>query len=187
MTAHDPDVRAVRDVLIPAVERDARRRRLPRRVTVTLAVFATAAAGTGVAAATGVIFAEPNVNPAVPAAQEWLYYSHDPTSPVREGGPVLMRFKPEAVERTNRATERALLERGVVARCGEDSAHPLACYLADGEQVEANVHAEALAALEGPDILEWPGNAEIKPLSEAEARRWLCDHPDQAPADAPRC
>lgn len=189
MTAHDPDVRAVRDALLPAVRHDlARPRRRPgRRAALVLAACTTAAAGTGVAAATGVIFADPKVPADVPAVAEWMYFSHDPTSPAREGAPVLMRPRAEALERTNRATERELLERGVVARCGEDTAHPLACHLADGEQVAAPVHAEALAALHGRDILEWPGNSEIRPLSEAEARQWLCDHPDQGLPDAPRC
>ena len=173
MTAHDPDVRAVRDALLPAIERDsARGRRLRSRLAIPVAVLATAAAGAGVAAATGVIFAEPKVDESVPAAQEWMFFEHDPSSPEGSGGPVLMRYKPEAVERTNRATERALAERGVTARCGEDEAHQLACYLPDGEPVPAQVHAEALASLEGPDVLEWPGNAEIRPLTEEEAREW---------------
>ena len=189
MTGHDPDVRAVRDVLLPAIERDvARGRRFRSRLALPVAVLATAAAGTGVAAATGVIFAEPKVDPDVPAAQEWMYFEHDPSSPERSGGPVLMRYKPEAVERTNRATERALADRGVTARCGEDEAHQLACYQPGGEPVPAALLAEALRSLDGPDILEWPGNAEIKPLSREEARQWLCEHPRPShPEDAQGC
>jgi hypothetical protein len=76
-------------------------------------------------------------HPDVPAAQEWMYFEHDPSSPERSGGPVLMRYRSDAVERTYRATERALADRGVTARCGEDEAHELACYLPDGEPVPA--------------------------------------------------
>ncbi len=184
MSQPDADVRALRDALVPAVRRDlaGRRRRRSRRVTIPLAVCATAVAGTGVAAATGVIFADPKV-PDVPAAQEWMYYSHDPTSPERTGGPVIMRPRPEAVARTNRAMEGALRERGITARCGEDKAHPLACYLPSGDQVPGTVQAEAEASLDGPDVLGWPGNSEVRPLSDAEARQWLCDNADQGSAE----
>ena len=182
MTHTDPDVRALRDALVPAIERDLARprRRFTRRLAVPALIAGTVAAGTGVAAATGVIFAEPKVDPDVPAAAEWMFHDHDPTRPERTGGPVIMRPRAEAVARTNRATERALLARGVTARCGEDRAHYLACYLPDGDQVDATVQAEAMASLEGADNLEGaPANYEIRELSETEAREFLCAHPEQ--------
>jgi hypothetical protein len=185
MTSSDADVRALRDALIPAIERDlARTRRRPRRrALVPLAIGGTLLAGTGAAAATGVLFADPKPDPTVPAAPEWAYLSHDPSSSTGQGGPVIMRPRSEALARTNRATEAALLERGITARCGSVAAHPLACYLPSGDPVPAEDLNAALTSLEGADVLESSrDNYEIRPLTEAEARRWLCDHPEQRPA-----
>ena len=190
MTAHDPDVRALRDALMPAIERDlARGRRLRSRLALPLAVLATAAAGTGVAAATGVIFAEPKVPAHVPAVPEWEYFSTHPWSPDGEGGPVLMRPKPEALDRTLRALEAKLADRGITARCGEDEAHPQACYLPSGDLVPAEDQFAALRALDGPELLESSkDNYEIRFLTEEEARRWLCEHPRHGhPEDAQGC
>jgi DNA-directed RNA polymerase specialized sigma24 family protein len=78
----------VRAALMPALERDLRRRR-PRRAVVAVALLIAATATTGVAAATGVIFAPPKPDHTVPAVPEWTHYAHDPYG-VREG-PVSMR------------------------------------------------------------------------------------------------
>jgi hypothetical protein len=184
--ATDSGVRALRDALVPAIERDLAgpRRRVTRRAAAPLAVFGTLLAGTGGAAATGVLFDDPKPNRDVPAVAEWMYFSHLSHSP--EGpdlGPVLVRPKPEALARTNRATEEALRERGITARCGAYEGHPLACHLPGGEPVPAPEQAEALASLEGADVLESsPANYDMRRLTDAEARRWLCEHPDQRPA-----
>jgi hypothetical protein len=181
MTSIDSDVCAVRDALLPAARRDLARaggRGPSRRAGIPLAICATLVAGGAAAAATGVIFADPKVDPAVPAAAEWEYFAHHPWSPTGEGGPVVMRPKPEALARTNRAQEKALLARGITAQCGTDTAHPLACYLPSGDIVPGDDAAAAYAALEGDDVLESSrDHYEIRFLSEAEGRRWRCDHP----------
>jgi hypothetical protein len=181
MTAHDAQLRALRDNLTVAIKRDLAR---PRRRARFVAVIAAGAltAGTGVAAATGVLFADPKPDPAVPAVADWVYYSHLSSGASAGGGPVLARPRPAALARTNRATEEALRVRGITARCGGDASHPLACYLPSGDPVPADDLNAALASLEGAHVLESSAdNYEIRPLSDAEARQWLCDHPSQRP------
>lgn len=188
MTVTDPHVRAVRDALLPAVERDlARRRRRPgRRLAVPLAICGTLGAGTGIAAATGLIFADPKPAP-VPAVAEWQYFSHDPSDPTGRSGPVLRRPKAQALARANAMTEAALKERGITARCGTYSGHPLACYLPDGQPVAPPVLEEALYESGALRFLEGSrDNYEVRPLTEADARRWLCEHPQSAPGTAAR-
>lgn len=171
------DTLRVRAALVPAMHRDLRRLRARRRRARLGAVVALAllTATTGVAAATGLIFAPPKPDPAVPAVAEWTYYSQNPYG--HGGGPVLLREHPAALARDNRAAEAALAEAGVTARCGTDPGHPLACYLADGDPVPAERMGPVLsiAAADGPEDFD------VRSLTPAQARAWLCTHPAQRP------
>jgi hypothetical protein len=171
------DIPRVRAALVPATHRDLRRHRARRRrmrlgAAVALAVLA---ATTGVAAATGLLFAPPKPDPAVPAVAEWTYYSQNPYG--HGGGPVLLREHPAALARDNRAAEAALADAGVTARCGTDPHHPLACFLRNGDPVPADQMGPVLsiAAADGP------ADFDVKPLTPAQARAWLCTHPAQRP------
>jgi hypothetical protein len=164
----ESDVAAVRAALLPAIARDAARRSR-RRWIAPLAVAVVLAGSTGVAAATGVIWSDPQVPSDVPSVPEWQYWPSNPFG--AGGGPVLMRAHPDALARVNRATEQALAAKGVTARCGADSGHPLACFAPDGE---------LLPIVETTDTLG-PADYDVKPLSEADAHAWLCDHPAQRP------
>ena len=186
MTPIDADVRDVRDALLPAVRRDlARVRRRPaRRVLIPAAIGATLLAGGGIATATGLLFAEPEHDRAVPDVAEWMYFSHDPADPTGKSGPVLRRPRAEAMARANRATEAELAERGITARCGSYRGHPLACYLPDGKPVPSPAFDEALyesGALR--DLESSPESYETRHLTEAQARQWLCEHPRSRPSD----
>jgi hypothetical protein len=161
----------VRAALIPALERDLRRRRPARKVAVLTLVAATAT--TGVAAATGVIFAPPKPDRTVPAVPEWTYYAHDPYGGV--DGPVLMRYRPEALARLNRDAEAVLARNGVTARCGTDPDHPRACFVASGDPVPGSQLGPVLGLADGP------ADYDVKPLSAADAHAWLCTHPTQRP------
>jgi hypothetical protein len=170
------DTAAVRDALVPATARDLRRRTVRRTRGVRVAVLATAGvvASTGVAAATGVLFAPPQPDPAVPAVAPWTYAAQNPYA--HGGGPVLLRHRPEALARDNRAAEAGLAERGVTARCGTDPGHPLACFLPGGDPVPA---AELGPVLVGLD--DAAADYDVRALSAAEAHAWLCAHPTQRP------
>jgi hypothetical protein len=171
------DTYRVRAALVPATHRDLRRHRVRgRRVRLGAAIgLAAIAATTGVAAATGLIFAPPKPDPAVPAVAEWTYYSQNPYG--HGGGPVLLRERPASLARANRASEAALAEAGVTARCGTDPSHPLACFLPSGDPVPAEQMGPVLsiAASAGP------ADFDVKPLTSAQARAWLCTHPAQRP------
>jgi hypothetical protein len=176
MTTDPTTVAAVRSALLPAIERDAARttRRLaPGRTVAALAVFA-AMATTGVAAATGVIFAPPKPDSAVPAVAPWTFYSSNPYGEPGSGA-VLMRPKPEALARRNREAEALLARDGVTARCGTDAAHPLACFLPSGDPVPP---ADLGAVL---NLQDGPGDYDVQPLTAAEAHAFLCTHPTQRP------
>jgi hypothetical protein len=171
------DIDGVRAVLVPAVHRDLRRQRGRRRRARLGAVvaFAVLAATTGVAAATGLIFAPPKPDPAVPRVSEWTYYSKNPYG--HGGGPVLLREHPVAIARANGVAEAALAKTGVTARCGTDPGHPLACFLPSGDPVPPEQMGPVLsiAAADGP------ADYDVKPLTLAQARAWLCTHPEQRP------
>ena len=169
MTTIEANVRAA---LLPAIERDLRRRHPPRRLlaAVTLLIAVTATTG---AAATGLIFALPKPDRTVPAVAEWTYYAHDPFG--GSDGPVLMRYRPEALARLNRDAEAVLARNGVTARCGTDPAHPRACFLPSGDPVPGAQLGPVLSLADGP------GDYDLKRLSAAEARAWLCAHPSQRP------
>lgn len=155
------DVETLRGALLEAIEADLGRPRVRRRLALPLALVTMLLAGTGVAAATGVIFAEPRPDPAVPAVPEWQAHAIDPRTGT--GGPVEVRPRPEALARTNRATEAALRARGITARCGSDPAHPLACYLPGGAPVAGEDLNAALTSLQGADVLESsPDNFEYR-------------------------
>jgi hypothetical protein len=162
----------VRAALLPALERDLRRRR-PRRAPVTVALLIAATATTGVAAATGVIFAPPKPDRSVPAVAEWTYYAHNPFGGGE--GAVLLRDRPEALARLNRETETLLARNGVTARCGTDPDHPRACFLPSGDPVPVSQLGPVLSLTEGP------ADYDVKPLSAADAHAWLCSHPTQRP------
>jgi hypothetical protein len=163
----------VRAALMPALERDLRRRR-PRRSAVAVALLIAATATTGVAAATGVIFAPPKPDGTVPAVAEWTYYAHDPFGGAHDGA-VLMRHRPEALQRLNREAEALLARNGVTARCGTDPDHPRACFLPSGAPVPGAQLGPVLSLSEGP------ADYDVKALSAAEAHAWLCAHPAQRP------
>jgi hypothetical protein len=163
----------VRAALLPALERDLHRRRRPRRALAAVAALVAVTATTGVAAATGVIFAPPKPDRSVPAVAEWTYHAHDPFGGV--DGPVLMRHRPEALARLNRDAEALLAREGVTARCGTDPDHPRACFLPSGDLVPGSEMGPVLSLPDGP------GDYDVKPLSAAEARAWLCAHPWQRP------
>jgi hypothetical protein len=171
------DTHRVRAALVPAMHRDLRRRNARRRrVRVGAAVaLLLLAATTGAAAATGLIFAPPKPDPAVPAVAEWTYYSQNPYGD--GGGPVLMREHPAALARDNRESEAALARAGVTARCGTDPGHPLACFEASGDPVPAEKMDPVLsiAAADGPE------DYDVKPLTSGQAHAWLCAHPQQRP------
>ena len=171
------DTHRVRAALVPAAHRDLRRRHARRRrVRVGAAVaLAVLAATSGAAAATGLIFAPPKPDPAVPTVAEWTYYSQNPYG--HGGGPVLLREHPEALARDNRAAEAALANAGVTARCGTDPGHPRACFLPSGDPVPAEKMGPVLS-IAGAD---GPGDYDVKPLTDAQAHAWLCTHPDQRP------
>jgi hypothetical protein len=171
------DTSLVRAALVPAAHRDLRRRAAHRRRLRLGAALALAllAATTGVAAATGLIFAPPKPDPAVPAVAEWTYYSQNPYG--HGGGPVLLREHPEALARDNRAAEAALAKAGVTARCGTDPGHPLACFLPSGDPVPAAQMGPVLAIGAANGAADY----DIKPLTPAQARAWLCTHPEQRP------
>jgi hypothetical protein len=174
MTTPDP-VLAIRAELVSATRRDLRRgERLRRRAATAAAGIAVLAAGTGVAAATGVLFAPPQIDHSVPVVEEWTYYTHNPFGDARSG-PVLMRHRPAALARENRANEAELAAHGVTARCGIDSGHPLACFLPSG----APVAAEDLGPVLERDATA--GDYDIRALTPAAAHAWLCDHPSQRP------
>ncbi len=69
---------------------------------------------TTAAAASGVFFAPPKPDRTVPAVAEWTYHAHDPFGV--GGGPVLMRWRPEALARLNRDAEALLARAGVTPR-----------------------------------------------------------------------
>jgi hypothetical protein len=165
----DSDVAAVRAALMPAIGRDARRTRRGWRLG-ALVLVALGLGSTGVAAATGAIWAEPKIDHSVPAVPEWQYWSRNPFGD--GGGPVLMRAHPEALERLNRDTERAFKAQGVTARCGGDPDHELACFDREGQ---------LLGIPPGLTIALGPADYDVKPLTEAEAHAWLCAHPTQRP------
>jgi hypothetical protein len=167
-------VAAVRAALIPAVERDASRRRRPRAWTVAALAVAGVTATSGVAAATGVLFAPPKPDPTVPPVPAWTYYAHDPYG-APGSGPVLMRARPEALARRNREAEAALARAGVTARCGADARHPLACFLPNGDPVPGDQLGPALSVPDGP------GDYDVKPLTPAQAHAFLCANPTQRP------
>jgi hypothetical protein len=162
----------VRAALLPALERDLRRRR-PRRMLGAAVALLAVTATTGVAAAIGVIFSPPKPDHTVPAVPEWTYFAHNPFG----GGdaPVLLRHRPEALARLNREAEALLARDGVTARCGTDPDHPRACFLPSGDPVPGEDLGPVLNLQEGPS------DYDIKPLSAAEARAWLCTHPSQRP------
>jgi hypothetical protein len=166
----ESDVAAVRAALLPAIAHDAARR--PRRRWIApLAVLAVLLVGsTGVAAATGVIWSEPKVDHTVPAVPEWQYYAKNPFG--HGDGPVLMREHADATARLNRQSEQALAAQGITARCGADTAHPLACFTPSGDL--APIPA-------GLRIDSGPADYDVKPLSDAEAHAWLCAHPTARP------
>jgi hypothetical protein len=167
----ESDVAAVRAALLPAIARDAARRRR-RRWIAPLAVLGVLLVGsTGVAAATGVIWSEPKVDHSVPAAPEWQYYSQNPYG--HGGGPVLLRERADARARLNRQTERALAAEGITARCGGDPDHRGACFLPSGE------YAPPVSGIQVIDL--GPADYDVKELSDVEAHAWLCAHPTQRP------
>jgi hypothetical protein len=164
----DLQVAAVREALLPAIARDAHRRPRPRLRIALVSALVLVLGSTAVAAATGVIFSPPKVDQSVPEVAEWTYFSSNPYG--HGGGAVLMRRHPDSLARANRAAEATLAARGVTARCGTDSGHPLACFLPSGDLVDA-----------APVVAEGPQDYDVKPLSPAEAHAWLCTHPSQRP------
>lgn len=178
----DPAVTAVRNVLVPSLERDVRRSRRRGRQLRVGAVTAAAVLGTTAvaAAASGLIFAPPNVDHSVPVVATWTYAAGNPFT--ADPGPVLMRRHPGSQAAANRTTEAALAAQGVTARCGEDAGHPAACFLPSGDQVDGTA---MFAALTRPDgTLVSPDRAsdyDIRPLTSTEAHAWLCAHPAQRP------
>ena len=99
-------VAAVRAALLPALAARPAPPPAARRAGPSRCTLVAAPATTGVAAATGVIFAPPKPDRAVPAVAEWTYYAAQPVR--RHGrGPVLMRDRPEALARENREAEAA--------------------------------------------------------------------------------
>jgi hypothetical protein len=176
----DLEVAAVRDALLPAIARDARRRRRPRLRLAAVSALVLVLGSTAVAAATGVIFSAPKVDGSVPPVAEWTYYSSNPYG--HGGGAVLMRRHPESLAKANRTTEAALAARGVTARCGTDPGHPLACFLPSGDPVDSQAMFAAMTRPDGRLVVEdGPQDYDIKPLSGAEAHVWLCTHPEQRP------
>ena len=128
----DSDVAAVRAALLPAIARDARRTRRGWRLG-ALVLVALGLGSTGVAAATGPIWADPNRHQR-PGRPEWQYYSGNPYE--RDGGcPVLYARAPRragpgwsAKRRTGLSRPRAW-PRAAAATPG----HPLACFAPDGD------------------------------------------------------
>jgi hypothetical protein len=176
----DSDVAAVRAALLPAIARDARRGRGRRLWVAGVSAVALLGGSTAMAAATGVIWSTPKVDHTVPAVPEWTYYSGNPYA--KGGGPVLMRRHPESLAKANRTTEAKLAAKGVTAKCGTDTDHPLACFLPSGEPVDPDTLFGALAGPNGSVIVEdGPQDYDIKPLSAPEAHAWLCAHPTQRP------
>jgi hypothetical protein len=176
----DSDVAAVRAALLPAIARDARRRRGPRLWVAGLAVSVLLAGSTAVAAATGVIWSAPKVDASVPVVPEWSYYAHNPFS--KDDGAVLMRRHPDSLAKANQAMEAQLAAAGVTARCGTDAGHPLACFLPSGALVDGNATAAAMTAVDGITIFGDPAkDYDIKRLTAAEAHAWLCTHPTERP------
>lgn len=167
----ESDVAAVRAALLPAIARDARRRRGRRFWAAGLAVVALLGGSTAVAAATGVIWSAPKVDQRVPAVPEWQYYSTNPYG--HGGGPVLLREHADATARRNRQSERALAAEGITARCGGDPDHPGACFLPSGE------YAPPVSGIQVIDL--GPQDYDVKELSDVEAHAWLCAHPTQRP------
>lgn len=170
------DTAGVRDALVPATTRDLHRRaaRRDRGRRFVAVAAAGVLAGTGVAAATGVLFAPPRPDPAVPAVAPWTYAPQNPYA--SGGGPVLMRHRPAALARANRAAEARLGTAGVTARCGTDPGHPLACFGPDGSPVPAAKLGPVLAGMD-----DAAADYEFRPLSPADAHAWLCTHPSQRP------
>ncbi|MDA0163793.1 hypothetical protein OM076_26215 [Solirubrobacter ginsenosidimutans] len=176
----DSDVAAVRAALLPAIARDARRRRGRRLWAAGLAVIALLGGSTAVAAATGVIWSTPKIDAGVPTVPEWTYYAHNPFS--KDGGPVLLHRHPDSLAKANHAMEAKLATAGVTARCGTDAGHPLACFLPSGELVDGATMSAALAGPNGIVVIdEGPQDYDTKPLTAAEAHAWLCAHPTQRP------
>lgn len=170
------DIPAVRGALLDGARRDLRRGAARRR-NARLAGFAASAvmAMTGVAAATGVIFAAPKVPGDVPVVPEWNYFSHNPLSQDRSEGPALMRMRPEAAARINGEAEKALAAAGTQAKCGTDPGHPLACFLPSGDLVPGDKIGPAL------NVQQTSADYEVRLLSAAEGHAWLCAHPTQRP------
>jgi hypothetical protein len=164
------DVAAVRAALLPAIARDARRSRRRGPQLGAAVIVALALGSTGVAAATGVIWSPPKATSDVPASPEWQYYAKNPFG--HDGGPVLLRERPEATARLNREWEAALRAKGITARCGIEAAYPLACYMPSGD-------IAPLPATMKIDL--GPADYDVKELNGAEAQAWLCDHPNQRP------
>jgi hypothetical protein len=176
----DSDVAAVRAALLPAITRDARRGHGRRLWVAGVVAVALLGGSTAVAAATGVIWSAPKVDNSVPVVAEWTYYSGNPY--VKDGGPVLMRRRPESLAKANRATEAKLAAKGVTARCGTDAGHPLACFDPSGEYIDGDTIYAALAGPNGIVVFnDGPADYDIKPLTATEAHAWLCTHPTQRP------
>jgi hypothetical protein len=176
----DSDVAAVRAVLLPAIARDARRGRGRRFWAAGLATVALLGGSTAVAAATGVLWSTPKADDTVPVVPEWTYYSGNPYA--KDGGPVLLRRRPDSLAEANRTTEAKLAAKGVTARCGTDAGHPLACFLPSGAPVDGGTLFSALAGPNGIVVFDdGPQDYDIKPLTAAEAHAWLCTHPTQRP------
>jgi hypothetical protein len=161
----------VRAALLPALERDLHHRR-PRRMLAALTLLIAVTATTG-AAATGLIFAPPKPDRSVPAVAEWTYFAHDPFG--GQEGAVLMRYRPEALKRLNREAEALLARNGIPARCGTDPDHPRACFEPSGAPVPGAQLGPVLS------LAERPSDYDVRALSPAEARAWLCAHPVQRP------
>ncbi len=172
MNRSDEDLLRVRAALMPALEGDLRRRRLPGRMLAALTLLIAVTATTA-AAATGLIFAPPKPDRSVPAVAEWTYYAHDPFG--GGDGPVLMRYRVEALQRLNREAEAVLARNGVTARCGTGPDHPRACLGPSGDPAPGSQLGPVLSLAYGP------GDYDVKPLSPAEAHAWLCAHPAQRP------
>jgi hypothetical protein len=179
----DHDVAAVRAALLPAFAEDLRAapRRRARRLRIGVATAVAVLLGsTAVAAASGVLFAPPHADSSVPAVAVWTYAAHDPFA--AGGGPVLLHRRPGPLAAANRATETALAQRGVTARCGADDAHPRACYLPSGDPVDPGTLLAAMTRPDGRFVNEdGPSDYDIRPLTATEAHAWLCTHPEQRP------
>jgi hypothetical protein len=143
----------------------------PRRsLAVALAAFLAISAAA--AASSSIWLARPQLDPRVPAAPEWQFYPHDPYGDP-SSGPVLLRIHPAWVAAANRRDTEQLRARGIPgARCGIDRRHPLACYQADGR----------LIAYIDPTPDPGPTNVDVRRLSSAQARAWLCAHRAADPA-----